>query len=86
MNNRTPAYTPQRTCIACRKKADKREFLRIVCDTSGNVFVDGDGKADGRGCYVCRTAACLARVAQKRMLSRVFKREVPLSVYEALPL
>lgn len=43
----------ERTCIACRRKADKPSMIRICRAPSGDVFVDGGGHAPGRGAYVC---------------------------------
>ena len=56
---------PQRTCISCGVKTDKRELLRIVSVTDGGVEVDSTGKRNGRGAYVCtscrRSSECLRR-------------------------
>ncbi len=51
-------HIPQRTCIACRKVAAKRELVRLVCDPDGSVDVDLTGKKSGRGAYLCPTQAC----------------------------
>ena len=59
--NRHPAlikHIPQRTCIACRKVAEKRELIRLVRTASGSVEVDTRGKKSGRGAYLCRSWEC----------------------------
>ena len=60
--------TPLRTCVACRREADKRELVRFVRDADGEVHVDPSGKAPGRGASVCADMACFeAAVARKRL-------------------
>ena len=72
---------PVRTCIACRKEADKSELLRIVRTPNGEYVVDVTGKANGRGAYVCKTKECVEKLAKTKALNRVFKCEVPSEVY-----
>ena len=47
---------PQRTCISCGAKTDKRDLLRIVSMPDDTVVVDFTGRRNGRGAYVC--ASC----------------------------
>lgn len=49
---------PQRTCIACRRLASKRELVRLVCTSGGSVEVDNSGRMAGRGAYLCRRREC----------------------------
>lgn len=64
----TVRKTPHRTCVACRREADKREFVRFVRDAEGDVHVDLTGKAAGRGASVCADMACFeAAVSKKRL-------------------
>lgn len=51
-------HIPQRTCVACRQAKAKRELIRLVCISDGNVEVDTSGKKAGRGAYLCRTPEC----------------------------
>ena len=51
-------HIPQRTCVACRKVKAKRELIRIVRTSDGNVEVDTSGKKAGRGAYLCRAPEC----------------------------
>ena len=50
-------HIPERTCVACRRVAAKRELIRLVRTGSG-VEVDSDGKKAGRGTYLCRAQEC----------------------------
>ena len=51
-------HIPQRTCVACRKVKAKRELIRVVRTSNGNVEVDTSGKKAGRGAYLCRSPEC----------------------------
>ena len=51
-------HTPQRTCIACRKIAGKRELIRLVHTGDGTVEIDPEGKRAGRGAYLCKAREC----------------------------
>jgi len=44
--------------VACRKVKAKRELIRIVRISDGNVEVDTTGKKAGRGAYLCRAQEC----------------------------
>ena len=44
--------------MACRKVKTKRELIRVVRTSDGNVEVDTSGKKAGRGAYLCRAPAC----------------------------
>ena len=48
---------PERTCIACRRKAGKREFVRLVC-SDGVIEADLRWKKPGRGVYLCLSNEC----------------------------
>jgi predicted RNA-binding protein YlxR (DUF448 family) len=64
-----------RTCIACRKKRDKRELIRLICDNHGTVVRDVSGKGQGRGAYVCPKKSCLESASKGGRLNRAFKKE-----------
>jgi len=44
--------------VACRKVKAKRELIRVVRTSDGNVEVDTSGKKAGRGAYLCRAPEC----------------------------
>ncbi|MBN1192568.1 MAG: YlxR family protein [Coriobacteriia bacterium] len=60
--------TPVRTCVGCRREADKRDLIRFVRDADGEVHVDPTGKAVGRGASICATTACFEAAAHNRRL------------------
>ena len=43
---------PQRQCMGCRERKNKRDMIRVVRGTDGTVHLDVCGKAPGRGAYV----------------------------------
>ncbi|MDX1416504.1 MAG: YlxR family protein [Candidatus Promineifilaceae bacterium] len=65
---RRPKHVPQRTCIACRQKVDKRRLTRIVRSNEEGVVVDPSGKRNGRGAYLCDQVVCWDRAFQNPQL------------------
>jgi predicted RNA-binding protein YlxR (DUF448 family) len=56
---------PVRHCVACRRARPKRELLRVVRRPGGEVALDADGTAAGRGAYVCPEQGCVARAGKR---------------------
>ena len=52
-----PRHIPQRSCIVCREKKDKRDLIRLVY-SSTIVEIDQKGKKPGRGAYLCPKYEC----------------------------
>ena len=52
-----PRHIPQRSCIACREKKDKRGLVRLVYNST-IVEIDPNGKKPGRGAYLCPKYEC----------------------------
>ncbi len=75
---------PERTCIVCRKKGNKSEFIKIVRNKSGDIAVERDKKLDGRGAYICKNEECLAKCVKTKALNRVFKTNIPQNIYEGI--
>ena len=74
--------TPQRTCIVCRKKGEKENFLKIVRNKDGTIAIETDKKLNGRGAYVCKNIECAKKCQKTKALNRVFKTEIPQNIYE----
>lgn len=73
-----------RRCAACREHAPKSELIRVCRAPDGRIFVDGSGKADGRGAWLHAKRECIALAEKKRVLNAAFKCAVPASVIEEL--
>ena len=74
----------ERTCIGCKTKRDQGELLRLVCSTTGEVVVDPNGRAPGRGAYVCYDARCFGKSFKPARLASVFRRPVDSPALEAV--
>ncbi len=74
----------QRSCVGCRAVRNKSELIRCVKTPSGEVTVDRNGKAQGRGAYLCRNAECLAKARKKKLFNRAFRTTVDDAVYDEL--
>lgn len=75
---------PERTCIACRSAKPKNELLRVVRDPEGAISLDFTGKKNGRGAYICKDKACLAKCVKSKALDRALNCKVDSEVYERL--
>jgi predicted RNA-binding protein YlxR (DUF448 family) len=49
-------------------------LIRLVRDEGGVVTVDRDGRAAGRGAYMCATTECVEKAVQAGRLGHAFKR------------
>ena len=68
--------TQQRSCVVCRKKADKGTLLRLVCNKEGQVFTDKDFKLPGRGAYLHSNLACVMKADNSKIWQHVFKNKL----------
>ena len=75
---------PQRQCMGCRERKEKREMIRVVRETSGKVSLDFSGKLNGRGAYVCPDPECLKKALKSRALDRSLEVEIPQDINDAL--
>ena len=75
---------PQRQCMGCRERKAKREMIRVVRMTDGNVSLDFSGKLNGRGAYICPKAECLKKAQKAKSLERSLEVPIPEEVYNRL--
>ena len=68
---------PMRMCVACREMKPKKELIRVVRTPEGEIVADETGRRNGRGAYLCRSEACLAKALKIKALERAL--EQPLS-------
>jgi len=69
-------HIPQRTCVVCRLKIDKRRLTRIVRTPEGKVLVDLTGKRNGRGGYLCDNIECWNKAINSSVLDRALKADI----------
>lgn len=79
-----PKKIPMRQCLGCREMKPKRDLIRVVRSPEGEISLDFRGKANGRGAYVCRDRACLAKAVKAKALERAFSAPIPPEVVEKL--
>ena len=75
---------PQRQCMGCRERKTKRELIRVVRTTDGNVCLDFSGKLNGRGAYLCQNPECLQKAQKSKALERSLEVPIPDEVYQRL--
>ena len=75
---------PQRQCMGCRERKAKRDLIRIVRGTDGEVRVDFGGKMNGRGAYICPDMECLKKAIRSKALDRSLEVTIPEDVIERL--
>ena len=75
---------PQRQCMGCRERKAKRDMIRVVRFTDGNVGLDFSGKANGRGAYICPDMECLKKAQKAKALERSLEVAIPDEVYARL--
>ena len=79
-----PRHIPQRSCIVCSLKTDKRNLFRIVRAPDGSIEADPDGRLPGRGAYLCRSDDCWERALAGGRLARSLAVAVDDQVRERL--
>lgn len=75
---------PQRTCMGCNEKKDKKDFIRIVKSSDGQINIDKTGKMPGRGAYICERVECLEKAIKTKKIERVFETKINDDIYEKL--
>ena len=75
---------PQRQCMGCRERKAKKDMIRVVRCTDGQVRLDFSGKLNGRGAYICPNNACLLAAQKAKSLERSLETEIPDDVYARL--
>ena len=75
---------PQRQCMGCRERKEKRELIRVVRAPDGGVSLDFRGKAPGRGAYICPDMACLKKAIRSKALERSLEVAIPEEIYARL--
>ena len=75
---------PQRQCMGCRERKEKRQLIRVVRKTDGSGCVDFSGKVSGRGAYICPDKACLNKALKSKSPERSLEVAIPEAVYGRL--
>ena len=73
---------PQRTCMGCNDKKDKKDLIRIVKDKDNQICFDKTGRQEGRGAYLCHDVKCLEKVMKSKRLEKIFEMKISQEIYE----
>ena len=75
---------PQRTCMGCNQKKDKKQLIRIVKNKDNEISLDRTGKKEGRGAYICDDIKCLEKLIKSNRLQKIFEIHIEDEIYESL--
>jgi len=75
---------PQRMCIACRERKDKKDLIRVVRSKEGAISLDFTGKKAGRGAYICNDINCINKLIANKLLNKAFEVSVDDATYESI--
>jgi predicted RNA-binding protein YlxR (DUF448 family) len=81
-------HVPQRTCVGCRRKADRSRLLRVVAagDGSGTprgavtLVPDPRTRLPGRGAWVHLDTGCLDLAVRRRAFARALRLQAPVDL------
>lgn len=68
-------HRPQRTCVVCREKKDKRGLTRFII-AGARLQIDESGKMNGRGAYLCSKSACWELAAARPLMAKALRAEL----------
>lgn len=77
-----PKKIPMRRCVATNESFPKKELLRIVRTTDGNIQVDTTGKLNGHGAYLKKDLEAVKLAKKNGALKRALETDIPDEVYE----
>lgn len=75
---------PLRMCIGCQEMKPKKELIRVVKNSEGDIKVDLTGKAPGRGAYICKSVECLEKAIKGKRLEKNFETKIDESIFQRL--
>lgn len=80
----TSKKIPMRKCVGCNEMKSKKELVRVIHTPEDTVVVDGTGRKNGRGAYICPNMDCFQAARKNKGLERSLKMAIPAEVYEEL--
>ena len=75
---------PMRMCTGCGEMKEKRELIRVVKSSDGEISLDKTGKKNGRGAYICHDAVCLKKARKNKRIERAFEVTIPDEIYDRM--
>lgn len=81
MKDRKPVL---RSCVVTKEKVEKKDLIRVVRTSEGEVLVDETGKLSGRGAYIKKDMEVLEKAKKTKILDKVLEVPVKEEVYTEL--
>lgn len=81
MKDRKPVL---RSCVVTREKVEKKDLIRVVRTSEGEVLVDETGKLSGRGAYLKKDIEVLNTAKKNKILEKVLEVSISDEVYNEL--
>jgi uncharacterized protein len=75
---------PQRMCLGCQEMKPKKELIRVVKNSDGNIKIDVTGKAPGRGAYICKSSECLEKAIKSKRFEKAFETKISEEIFKGL--
>ena len=75
---------PMRKCLGCNEMKPKKELIRAVRNSEGEVSLDLTGKKSGRGAYICPDKNCFQKARKGKRLEKALDTTIPDEVYDAM--
>ncbi len=75
---------PLRKCSGCGEMKPKKELIRVVRSPEGEISLDTNGRAAGRGAYLCPSLECLRIARKARRFERSFECAIPEEIYDRM--
>lgn len=75
---------PLRRCIATGEQCAKKDLIRVVRNKEGEIFIDLQGRQNGRGAYLKSSLEALAVCKKKNSLGKALEVSIPETIYEEL--
>lgn len=75
---------PMRQCLGCKQLRPKKELIRVVRNSEGEVSIDLVGKKPGKGAYICRSVDCFRLARKSKSFERSLSCSIPSEVFDLM--
>lgn len=75
---------PTRRCTGCGEHFPKNTLIRVLRTPEGEILLDLTGKKNGRGAYICKSAACFKKARKSRRIETSLGVAISEELYEKM--
>ncbi len=75
---------PMRQCLGCKELKPKKELIRVVKNSEGEVSLDLVGRKPGKGAYICRDVECFKKARKQKSFERSLGVAIPTDVFDMM--